>query len=98
MRGISRILGTSFLFLGVLLPSFSSPLQAQTAEELKRIEELRKREHEIQQIIEQRLLEVREERLIQVEEALARAREQLAQVEGRTPEDRRYTFGRWNKH
>jgi C-terminal processing protease CtpA/Prc len=68
------------LILGVVLPAFSGSLQAQTAEERARLEDLRQREQEIRERMELRLREVREERLVRIEEALARAREESAQA------------------
>jgi len=74
MIGFTRFRGTSTLILGLALLCIPTFLQAQTAEERARAQELR-------QMMEKRLQSVQEERLVRIEEALARAKEQMAQAE-----------------
>ena len=74
MSGFTRLRGRSILMLGLALILVPASLQAQTAEE-------RAREQELRQRIEARLQAVQQERLVHLEEALARAREQVAQAE-----------------
>jgi len=76
MSGFTRIRGSFTLILGLVLLLGPGLLQAQTAEEKARVEELRKE-------LEHRLQAVHEERLVRVEEALARAREEMAAAQER---------------
>ncbi len=74
MIGFTRLRGISTLILGLTLLCIPISLQAQTAEETARAQELRQR-------MEKRLQSVQEERLVRLEEALARAKEHMAQAE-----------------
>lgn len=74
MNGFTCLRGSPTLMLGLALLCVPTMLQAQTAEE-------RAREQELRQRIEHRLQAVQEERLLRIEEALARAREQMVKAE-----------------
>ena len=76
MSGFNRIRGSLTLILGLALLSGPALLQAQTAEEKAKEEQLRKE-------LEHRLQAVHQEHLVRVEEALARAREEMAAAQER---------------
>lgn len=75
MSGLSRFRGCPILFLGLTLLFLPISLQAQSAQERAREEQLRR--------VEEGLKAVQEKRRVLIEEALARARQELAEVEER---------------
>ncbi len=92
IRGISRVIGGSFLLLGIALPFASGPLLAQTAEERARAEMLRQREEIIRQREqerrqrEQEIQRELEQRRLELEKAMAEARDQQLQARLRARE------------